>query len=88
MEILDTSSKQCKILIQDGKKYVIRYPRTIGKTVEYYRFTPEEKVIQAIQNQGLRVPRVLYTSSKYMIQEYIEGTLLAKIGRASCRERV
>ena len=36
MEILDTSSKQCKILIQDGKKYVIRYPRTIGKTVEYF----------------------------------------------------
>lgn len=79
MEILDTSSKQCKILIQSGKKYVIRYPRTIGKTVEYYRSTPEEKVIEAVQNKHFRVPRVLYTSSKYMIQEYIEGPLLASL---------
>ena len=29
MEILNTSSPQCKILIRDNKKYVIRYPRKI-----------------------------------------------------------
>jgi hypothetical protein len=37
MEVLDTSSKQCKIIIRDGKKYVIKFPRKIRETIEYYR---------------------------------------------------
>lgn len=77
MEILDTSSKQCKILIRDGKKYVIRYPRKIGKTVEYYRSTPEEEVIKVLQYYNVKCPRVLHMSQDYSVQEYIEGQLLS-----------
>lgn len=77
MEILDTSSKQCKIAIQDGKKYVIRYPRIIGANVEYYRSTPEDIVIKILQEHNVKVPKVLYHGEKYSIQEYIKGQLLS-----------
>lgn len=77
MEILDTSSKQCKILIQDGKKYVIRYPRKLGISVEYYRSTPEDKVIELLQKYHIRVPKLLHQGEKYSVQEYVEGQLLA-----------
>ena len=77
MEILDTSSKQCKILIKDGKKYVIRYPRKIGATVEYYRSTPENEVLKILQNNNIKAPKVIYEGEKYSIQEYIEGELLS-----------
>ena len=49
MEILETNSKQCKILVKDGKKYVIRYPRKIGATIEYYRSTPEREILGIIE---------------------------------------
>ena len=77
MEILNTSSSQCKILIRDNKKYVIRYPRKIGQTVEYYRSTPEMEVIKILQNNKIKCPKILYSNEKYSIQEYIEGQLLA-----------
>lgn len=77
MEILNTSSSQCKILIRDNKKYVIRYPRKIGQTVEYYRSTPETEVIKILQNNKIKCPKILYSNEKYSIQEYIEGQLLA-----------
>lgn len=77
MEILDTSSKQCKILIQGEKKYVIRYPRKIGRTVEYYRSTPEDEVIKVLQHYNIRCPRVLHIREDYSVQEYIEGELLS-----------
>lgn len=77
MEILNTSSLQCKILIHNNKKYVIRYPRKIGKTVEYYRSTPETEVIKVLQNNRIKCPKVLYSNENYSIQEYVEGQLLA-----------
>lgn len=77
MQILDTSSRQCKILIQDGKKYVIRYPRKIGIPVEYYRSTPEDIVIELLQKHHIKAPKLLYQGEKYSVQEYIEGQLLA-----------
>ena len=50
MEILNTSSSQCKILISNDKKYVLRYPRKIRQTVEYYRSTPEIEIIKIVNN--------------------------------------
>lgn len=78
MEILDTSSKQCKILVKDGKKYVIRYPRKIRATIEYYRSTPESEILKIIERSDIKAPKVLYTGEKYSIQEYIEGDLLSE----------
>ena len=78
MEILDTNSKQCKILDKDGKKYVIRYPRKIGATIEYYRSTPESEILEIIEESDIRVPKVLYKGEKYSIQEYIDGELLSE----------
>lgn len=77
MEILDTSSKQCKIVIQDGKKYIIRYPREIGKTVEYYRSTPENEVIKVLQYYNVKCPKILHIGKDYSVQECIEGQLLS-----------
>ncbi len=77
MKILNTSSKQCKIVINDGKKYVIRYPREIGKTVEYYRSTPEDEVIKVLQYYNVKCPKVLKTNRDYSVQEYVEGQLLS-----------
>ena len=77
MEILNTSSSQCKILIRDNIKYVIRYPRKIGQTVEYYRSTPETEVIKILQNNKIKCPKILYSNEQYSIQEYVEGQLLA-----------
>lgn len=78
MEILETNSKQCKILVKDGKKYVIRYPRKIGATIEYYRSTPESEILGIIEKSDIKVPKVLYRGEKYSIQEYIAGELLAE----------
>lgn len=78
MEILDTNSKQCKILVKDGKKYVIRYPRKIGATIEYYRSTPESEILEIIERSDIKAPKVLYNGEKYSIQEYIDGELLAE----------
>lgn len=78
MELLDTNSKQCKILVKDGKKYVIRYPRKIGATIEYYRSTPESEILKIIEKSDIKVPKVLYKGEKYSVQEYIEGDLLSE----------
>lgn len=77
MEILNTSSSQCKILISNDKKYVLRYPRKIRQTVEYYRSTPETEVIKILQNNNVKCPKILYSNEQYSIQEYVEGQLLA-----------
>ena len=77
MEILDTSSKQCKIVIQDEKKYVIRYRRKVGKRVEYYRSTPEDEIIKILQHYNVKCPKVLHVGKDYSVQEYIEGQLLS-----------
>ena len=45
MELLETSSNQCKIFIHENERYVIRYPRSIGVSREYYRSTPEYEII-------------------------------------------
>lgn len=79
MKVLDTSSKQCKILIKDGKKYVLRFPREIGKTVEYYRSTPENEFIKVLQGCGIKCPVTLYESKEYFVQEYVEGHLLTEM---------
>lgn len=77
MEILNTSSSQCKILISNDKKYVLRYPRKIRQTVEYYRSTPETEIIKILQNNNVKCPKILYSNEQYSIQEYVEGQLLA-----------
>lgn len=77
MEILNTSSSQCKILISNDKKYVLRYPRKIRQTVEYYRSTPEIEIIKILQNNNVKCPKILYSNEQYSIQEYVEGQLLA-----------
>lgn len=77
MEILNTSSAQCKILISNDKKYVLRYPRKIRQTVEYYRSTPEIEIIKILQNNNVKCPKILYSNEQYSIQEYVEGQLLA-----------
>lgn len=76
IEVLDTSSKQCKIVIQDGKKYIIRYPRKIGKTAEYYCSTPEDKIINVLQQYNVKCPKILHINKDYYVQEYLEGQLL------------
>lgn len=79
MQIINTSSKQCKIIIQGDKKYVLRYPREIGKTVEYYRSTPENEVIRVLEGSEIKTPKILHSGKDYSIQEYIPGQLLSDI---------
>lgn len=79
MEVLDTSSKQCKIIIRDGKKYVIKFPRKIKETIEYYRSTPESEIIKVLQSYGVKCPATLYESKEYFVQEYVEGQLLKDV---------
>lgn len=79
IKLLDTSSKYCKIAIKEDKKYVIRYPRECGVTREYYRSTPEYEVIELVQNNNIRVPKVLYYNNSYSVQEYVDGILLADL---------
>lgn len=79
MDLLDTSSPQCKILTDGKESYVIRYPRDIGPISEYYRFTPESDVINLLEKNDIRVPKIIKTTSHYFVQEYIEGSLLSDI---------
>lgn len=79
MKLLDTSSNQCKILISDGKKYIVKYPRKLGANTEYYRSTPECKIIEILQQHKIRSPKVLYQCDKYSIQEFVQGKLLADV---------
>ena len=79
MDLLDTSSSQCKILIDKNKKYVIRYPRNIGIVREYYRFTPESDIIDLLVKNCIKVPKNIKATTHYLVQEYIEGSLLSEI---------
>lgn len=79
MKILNTSSNQCKILIDKDKKYVIRYPRSIGVTREYYRSTPELEIIELLSKNNIDVPKIIKNTSQYLIQEYISGSLLSNL---------
>jgi len=79
MDLQDTSSPQCKILLDENKKYVIRYPRVIGVVQEYYRFTPEFVVIDLLEKNNIEVPKNIKVTSHYLVQEYIEGSLLSDI---------
>lgn len=78
MDLLDTSSSQCKILLDENKKYVIRYPRDIGVAREYYRFTPEFDLIELLANSSIKIPKNIKATSHYLVQEYIEGSLLSE----------
>ncbi len=79
MKLLDTSSKYCKIAVEDDKKYLIRYPRKIGITQEYYRSTPEYEVLRDLQNSGIKVPKLIGNDNNCTVLEYIEGDSLNNI---------
>lgn len=77
IRILDTRSKQCKIVEKGKEKYVIKYQRKIKVTTEYYRSTPEDKILEALESCNVEVPKVFYKEKDYFVQEYIEGKLLS-----------
>ena len=79
MAVLDTWSKHCKIIEEDGKKYVIRYARKCGVTQEYYCLIPESKVIEILQKYDIQVPKLVYKDDECNIQEYISGDVLSDV---------
>ena len=50
MEILDTSSKQCKILIQGGKKYVIRVLYIVKELLKYASWNNNSRLTHLYNN--------------------------------------
>ena len=79
MAVLDTWSRHCKIIEQDGKKYVIRYARKCGVTQEYYCLIPESEVIEILQKYDIQVPKLVYKNDECNIQEYISGDVLSDV---------
>ena len=67
MAVLDTWSRHCKIIEQDGKKYVIRYARKCGVTQEYYCLIPESEVIEILQKYDIQVPKLVYKNEKCIL---------------------
>ncbi|MCI8545539.1 MAG: phosphotransferase [Bacilli bacterium] len=79
MELLETSSNQCKIFIHENERYVIRYPRSIGVSREYYRSTPEYEIIGLLIKNNIKVPKIIELKPNYLVQEYIYGELLSDL---------
>lgn len=75
-KIIDTDSDYCKILEENGKKFIIKYSRQIGVTREYYRSTPEDRIVKVIQNY-IKIPKLVNKSNNYFVYEYKDGELLS-----------
>lgn len=78
-KILNTDSKFCKILIKGDHKYVIKYPRKLHSTIEYYRSTREDEVLHLLMENNFLAPKLFLSKKDYHIQEYINGELISNI---------
>lgn len=78
MDLLDASSSQWKNLIDENKKYVIRYLRNIGVIEEHYSFTLEIDVIGLLVNNCIKAPKNIKATIHYLVQDYIERSLLSE----------
>ena len=67
-------SKYCVVI--PSKKRVIKYPRYLGITQEYYRSTPEINILEKLIANNISVPKIIEKNSMYFIEEYIDGILL------------
>ena len=67
-------SKYCEVIQSERK--VIKYPRQLGITQEYYRSTPETDILEKLISEGISVPKIIEKNSMYFIEEYIDGNLL------------
>lgn len=67
-------SKYCEVIQSERK--VIKYPRQLGITQEYYRSTPEVDILEKLISEGISVPKIIEKNSMYFIEEYIDGNLL------------